>query len=289
MRMKPIAIVCAVSGWAGAALASGHGPVYGMATPTLGEGGWSLDVAGMYRLNGSITDANAHRAMLRPMLGYGITEDLQLSLSAPMPLYTPAASGPGPGRMMAMMPSSPDTEALLAWRFTRNGNDVGSRIESTAIIGFDYPTDSVRNGVRTSPGFVAGGVTGYASRSVYIWAGALYRRYMSPIGSTADHPGDNLLYSLVLGYRPEFFRKELPHPDWRLFVEAVGEYTGKDRIAGRAQDSTGGNQIFAGPTVLGLFGSWGISGGPLFPIYSRLNGGQSADHVRFVTNFTYWF
>src|SRR5229473_3196664 len=115
-----------------AARASGHGPVYGLATPTLGEGGWSIDVAAMYRLNGAIGDGSAQRAMLRPMLGYGITEDLQLSLSAPMPLYIPAASGLGPGRMMAMMPSSPDTEALLAWRFTRNGNDVGSRIESTA-------------------------------------------------------------------------------------------------------------------------------------------------------------
>ncbi len=114
-----------------AARASGHGPVYGLATPTLGEGGWSIDVAAMYRLNGDIGDGSAQRAMLRPMLGYGITEDLQLSISAPMPLYTSSAAGLGAARMMAMMPANDGEEAevppkrkknppwQLPWRQTR--------------------------------------------------------------------------------------------------------------------------------------------------------------------------
>ncbi len=271
------------------ALASGHGPVYGLATPTLGKGGWSLDVAGMYRLAGDLNDSNAHRAMVRPMLGYGITEDVQLSVSVPMPVYTPAAPLSVASRMMAMMPANPDTELLASWRFRRIGNDIGSRIESTAFLGFDYPTDAVRAGVRTSPGFLVGAVTGYASRSVYAWAGAQYRRYMSPSGGVADHPGDTLLYSLVLGYRPPFFREELPHPDWRLFVEAVGEYIGRDVVASVDKPDSGGHQIFVGPTVLGLYGPWGISGGPLFPVYRNVNGAQHGDSIRFVVNYTYWF
>jgi hypothetical protein len=151
MRLRPIRLVgfALVSAMSGTALGSGHGPVYGLATPTLGKGGWSLDVAAMYRLAGDVSDANAHAAMLRPMLSYGLTEDVQLSLSLPMPLYT--RPGMTPERMMAMMPANPDTELLLSWRFHRIGNDVGSRIESTAFLGFDYPTDSIRGGVRTSP------------------------------------------------------------------------------------------------------------------------------------------
>ena len=297
-RLKPrfpsaqIALLCtAAVGFGaalpGAALASGHGPVYGLATPTLGQGGWSVDVAAMYRLTGDLSDGNAQRAMLRPMVGYGITEDLQASLSIPLPLYTPSVPVPSLAtRMMAMMPSTLDLEFVLSWRFHRIGVDVGSRIESTAFLGFDYPTDSVRGGIRTSPGFITGAVTGYASRTVYAWVGGLYQRYMTP---TANHPGDLMLYSLVFGYRPPFFREELPHADWRLFIEAIGEHQFRNVVAGSEVADSGGHQIFVGPTVLGLYGPWGISGGPLFPVYRNLNGTQHGDRFRFVVNFTYWF
>lgn len=39
----------------------------------------------------------------------------------------------------------------------------------------------------------------------------------------------------------------------------------------------------------GGYGRYGISAGPLFPVYSKLNGSQPKDRVRFVVNFTYWF
>ena len=60
--------------------ATGHGPVYGLATPTLGQGLWSLDVAAMGRSSG-----RGEMAMARPMLAYGLTEHLQVSVSLPVP------------------------------------------------------------------------------------------------------------------------------------------------------------------------------------------------------------
>lgn len=273
---------CILLGANDTARASGHGPVYGLATPTLGKGGWSLDVAAMDRR------VAAHGMnMLRPMLGYGIDEDLQVSLSLPMPLRIPA--GLPQARTMAMMPSNPDVELLLGWRFHRTGPSVGARFESTAYLGFEYPTDFVRGGVRTAPGLTAGAATGYASRSAYAWAGGLYRRYMTPTGASTDHPGDVALYSLVLGYRPGLFRKDYPHPDWRVFVEVVGEYNAHDRLAGVTLVDTGGHQLFVGPTLLGLYGSWGVSGGPLFRVAGRRNGNQPEDRIRTVINFTVWF
>lgn len=262
-------------------LASGHGPVYGLATPTLGKGGWSLDLA----LMGKVGDRDM--AMLRPMLGYGITQDLQVSVSLPMPLSVP--SDLRPTRTMAMMPANRDVELLLGWRFHRTEPAVGARFESTAYGGFLYPTDSVRAGVRTAPGLYGAIVTGYASRTVYAWAGGLYRRYMTPTGETVDHPGDLAMYSLVLGYRPRPFQKDWPHPDWRIFLEVVGEYSARDRVAGVELANTGGHQIFAGPTLLGLYGNWGVSGGPIFRVYDDLNGTQPKDRVRMVLNITYWF
>jgi hypothetical protein len=266
----------------GAGQATGHGPVFGLATPTLGRGGWSLDIAVMDRMAGG-----RHTAMLRSMISYGITEDLQVSASLPMPLYT--RQGLPQSRVMAMMPANPDVELLLGWRFHRQGRRVGARFESTVYLGFDYPTDPVRNGIRTWPGLYTAGVTGYASRSVYVWVSGQYRRYMSPAVDPVDRLGDTAMYSLVLGYRPAYFRKEYPHPDWRLFIEAVGEVTGKDRLGGRKRPDSGGHQLFIGPTLLGLYGAWGVSFGPLFPVYRNLNGTQLEDSVRVVVNYTYWF
>jgi len=225
-------------------LANGHGPVFGLATPTLGKGAWSLDLAVM----GASGDRDM--ALFRPMLGYGITQDLQVSVSLPMPLYTTMDSSPS--RMMTMMPATPDVEVLVGYRFHRKAPKVGARFESTAYGGLLYPTDSMMAGVDTSPGVYGAVVTGYASRTVYAWVGGLYRRYMSPAGETSDHPGDLAMYSLVIGYRPKLFRKDYPRPDWGVFVEVVSEHTAKDRVAGHEMPNSGGHQIYVGPTVLGL-------------------------------------
>jgi hypothetical protein len=181
-----------------------------------------------------------------------------------------------------------DVELLLGWRLHRAGTGVGSRFETTAWVGFDYPTDAVRAGVRTDPGVVSALVTGYASRSVYLWLGGLYRRYMSPTGGTADHVGDLAMYSLVVGYRPPPFRYDYSKPDWRLFLEAVGEYVRRDVMAGVEQVDTGGHRILAGPTLLGLYGDWGISSGPVLPIVQRVNGAQARDRVRLMVSTTFW-
>lgn len=262
--------------------AQGHGPAYGLATPTLGQGGWSLDIGVMSRAVGG-----RRIAMLRPMLSYGVTEDLQVSLSLPMALYVP--QGLPSAHSMSRMPTNPDAELLVGWRFHRRAIGVGSRFESTTFFGFDYPTDPVRQGVRTSPGLYGALVTGYASRSVYAWVGGMYRRYMSQVGSTADHTGDVVMYSAVFGYRPPPFQRDFPHPDWRIFIEVVGEHRARDVIAGVAQPNSGGRQLFVGPTILGLYGSWGVSGGPVFPVLSSLNGSQPADKARFILITTFWF
>lgn len=86
---------------------------------------------------------------------------------------------------------------------------MGARLESTAYGGFDYPTDERRAGVHP-PRFYGALVTGYASRTIDAWVGGLYRRYVTPSGETADHPGDLAMYSVVFGYRLAPFRKDRP-------------------------------------------------------------------------------
>src|SRR5712672_519157 len=85
------------------ALASGHGPVFGGATPTLGRGGWSVDQAWTFRGG----DEDERQQMLKTMLSFGITENLQISGSLPL------AMGDGrlaPARMMSAMSSDRELE-----------------------------------------------------------------------------------------------------------------------------------------------------------------------------------
>lgn len=264
------------------AAAQGHGPVFGLSTPTLGRGGWSLDLGTMYRR----TDAG-NGIMLRSMLSYGITEDFQASLSLPVPAYVP--NGLVSARVGTRMAAAPDVELVLAWRPQRSGLDVGSRFETTLFGGLVYPTDAVRGGIETSPGIYAAGATGYASRSVYLWVGAAYRRYLRQVGAGADRLGDVVMYSLVAGYRPPPFRHDYPGADWRLFLEAVGEYTARDRNGGVLRPDTGGHRLFVGPTLLGLYGNFGIAGGPVFEVWRRTNGTQPGEPLRVIVNTTFWF
>src|SRR5262249_48488562 len=87
------------------AFASGHGPVFGAATPTLGRGGWSLDQAWTCRSG----DDGQRQQMLKTMVSFGVTENLQLSGSFPL------AMGDGrlaPARMMSAMSGDREFEGL---------------------------------------------------------------------------------------------------------------------------------------------------------------------------------
>ena len=99
MRARLLAIV-AVALFAGSvreAEASGHGPVFGAATPTLGRGGWSVDQAWTYRVGEDV----AGQQMFKTMVSFGITETVQVSGSVPIAM----SDGLGPARMMSAMSS----------------------------------------------------------------------------------------------------------------------------------------------------------------------------------------
>jgi hypothetical protein len=47
--------------------------------------------------------------------------------------------------------------------------------------------------------------------------------------------------------------------------------------------------VLLGPSMLGLFGTWGIEGGVLFPIEQSLNGNHDEEDYRAKLVVTYWF
>jgi hypothetical protein len=260
--------------------ASGHGPVFGGATPTLGKGGWSFDQA----LMGQVMDGPGESApLLRSMISFGITEKLQISGSVPVPIGRANASS---GRMMAMMSGNTDVESLIGWRFHTTPVGAGGRFESTVYAGGLLPLGSTRGGIRASPAALVSVASGYASRSHYFWAGTSHVRH-------TDRDGDRLpsvtSVTVVYGYRPPAWRKDYPKPDLRFFIEAAGDLTGRTRHDRRAMPDSGGRVALVGPTLLLLYKAYALEGGALFPVYQRNRPSQPGERARLGLNFTYFF
>jgi hypothetical protein len=281
-RRRALAYVAALLVWPVSLSASGHGPVFGLTTPTNAKGAWAVDFGVMGRA-GDGEDG----AMARAMLTYGFTEDLQLSVSAPVVF----ASAPfAPARGTAMMPGSGDVEAIGAWRFHRRGTGVGRRFESTAYGGLILPGPQKPAGMardlRRAAGVYTAVATGVASRSHYVWAGVGYTRFAERGG---DQRSDLFSYSAVWGYRPPALRKEYPHWDWRVFVELTGEKSGNLRRTGVEHLGTSGHQILLGPTALGIYKNYAIEGGVQFPVYRDLGARLQRETVRYAVNVSYFF
>jgi hypothetical protein len=260
------------------AQASGHGPVFGAATPTLGRGGWSIDQAWTLREG----EDEERQQMLKTMLSFGVTENLQLSGSFPI------AMGDGdlaPARMMSAMSSDRELEGLVAYRFQRRPIGIGGRQESTVYLGGTAPLESRRNGLRIGPSFEVGGSTGYASRAHYVWIGGAFQRFTERGG---DRPGASKLLTAVYGYRPPALRTEAGKPDLRFFIEATAEDRGLTRIS-RIETTTAARTLFVGPTSLLLHKAIALEGGVLFPIYQRVPTGSIREHVRVALNVAYFF
>lgn len=277
-----VALFTAILIAVGPALANGHGPVFSLATPTNAKGGWSLDWGVMGRAGAEDTST-----MTRAMLSYGITEDLQVSFSAPA-IFSSARLAPA--RIAGMMPTSPDFEGLLAWRFHRRAPSVGTRFETTAYGGLLVPGPQRVAGplgaLAKAPGFYTAIVTGIASRSHYFWAGMGNTHYVEQSG---DQRPNIFTYVLTYGYRPPAGRKEYPHVDWRLFAEMTGENSGLAHKAGSVLPGTGGNQIFLGPTALVIYKNYAIEGGVQLPVYRAVGSSFQRERARFAINFSYFF
>lgn len=277
--VRAVVFLMAVCAGGAPVFASGHGPLFGAATPVLGKGGWSFDAALMGR---STEDAIAQS--LRAMISFGVTENLQLSASLPLEIGT---HPPMPGaRMMAMMSHGNDLEVLAGWRFHTRPIGIGGRFESTVFVGGTYPLDRGSNIHSMTPAISVTAVTGYASRAHYFWIGAGRQQYLERDGGRPSHVSSA---SVVYGYRPAAWRLDYPKPDVRIFGELVAERIGQARHFGVEDRFSGGSTVFAGPSVLALYKAYGVEAGVLFPVYRKMEISERKEHFRFGINVAYFF
>jgi hypothetical protein len=258
----------------------GHGPAFGLATPTGGKGAITYNMTSMALVH----DPGRNGFMLRHTWTYSPSHRVQLNLSTPTPVRR--HTNPPRTRGGSLMPGFGDIEFSTFWRFHLQHLDVGSRFESTLILGGSYPTEDVRDDLRVGYGAHAAAVTGYASRTIYAWAGGGVQRYEAREG---DRLADVRYATAVLGWRPPLFAHDYPRPDWRIFGEAVLEDVGRDRSGGTLDDEPYGRKLLLGPSVLGLHGPWGVSMGALLPVWESLDAeGAVSERIRLVINVSFW-
>jgi len=274
--MKFAVVLFAVVGLPVLSIAAGHGPVFGLATPTNSQGEWSFD-EGIFGRNTSL----GTQASIRGLVAYGFTPHLTLSFTLP------AVVGDTPLPPTRIQPGA-DFESTLAWRFQHSATKIGTRIESTAFAGLVVPgPQSGFDGVMhttNAPGTMFGAVTGLASRSHYLWLGSTFTKFYEHHGHRRP---DVLDYSLVYGYRPPKWRRPPDKWDWRLFGELVGERSNRFVQANVPVANTQANQVFLGPTALGIFHNYTVSFGAQFPIYQNVGSAFPKERVRFAVNFSY--
>lgn len=276
MRIAVALVVMTLAVLAPPVFASGHGPVFGFATPLNSQGETSFDLGVFGR-----TAAFGSQTSLKTMVSYGITPHLQLSAVLPAFLQQ--------GQLPMSMMAGGEFQGNAAWRFQHNPNAVGRRLESTASVGIvaPGPQDSFAmfRGMRSAPGVNAWIASGMASRSHYVWLGGGTTHFAARAGDQRPNLDSA---SLVYGYRPPSWRADQHQWDWRVFVEMVGEHAGLVRRAGAVMSGSDANQIVLGPTVLGIFKTFAISGGVQFPVYSDLGRMFPHERMRLAVNVSYF-
>jgi len=140
-------------------------------------------------------------------------------------------------------------------------------------------------GMKNRPGGMAGIVSGVTSRSHYVWVGSTYQRYAAAAG---DRRSDLLFYTFAYAYRPQRLRKDKGW-DWRIFGECTGERLGVLERAGADVPGSRSNQVFVGPTTLGVYKNYAVSGGVQFAVYQNLGPIYPRERVRVSINFTWFF
>jgi len=216
------------------------------------------------------------------MIGFGITENLQISVSFPEVM---TADHLAAARMMSLMSNAREIEALAGYRFQVRPVGIGGRRESTLYVGGTAPLESRRGETAAGPSLYLGAATGYASRAHYVWVGGGIQAFAPRAG---DRLGGSRFASVVYGYRPKPLRTEAGRPDLRFFVEATGEDRSADRVAATTR-STSARTVFVGPTALVLYKAYGVEGGVLFPAYQRVDGSGPRERFRVAVNVSYFF
>jgi hypothetical protein len=192
---------------------------------------------------------------------------------------------------MTMMSGGGEFQSNVAWRFHHNPKRDWTAFREQGIhrSRCSRPAGQLRNvsrhSFRTRGKRLAWAATGMASRSSYVWVGGGFMHFGE---READRRPNVISTSVVYRYRPPSWRSDRHQWDWRIFAEMTGEHVGPMQRSGVVMPGSNANQVFLGLTVLGIYKSFGISGGAQFPIYRDVGSAFPKERVRIAINVSYF-
>lgn len=287
------------------------GPIRTVSAETLPQGNWSISIRTEYIALDRFTDDElmAHAASgtdvhsidstlhLAAGLGYGVTDDLTLSLSIPYiyldNIRESHSDEPGEVHLHGDSDGIGDLTLTGQYRFLNNREQ---GIQSSLILGLKTPTgkttkkdiEGVRFETEFQPGSgswdpIAGLSLNKRLSSFSLDADVLYS--FATEGAQDVNLGDKLNYDLALSYR-------LPAEkiSWDLIVELNGEWKEKEETGGQKDPNSGGSSLFLSPgvRVTGEAG-WSAFLSLGFPVIQELNGVQNDVTTRTTFGISYTF
>lgn len=215
---------------------------------------------------------NSYSTDVLPSILYGITDELYFFFSVPF--------SPGNKDRDQHSAGFEDIFAQLEYAFyTSNGSDTVD--QATVVANITFPTGS---STKNPP-------TGFGSSSFFIGAtfnhmGIDWFFFTSPgaILTTSKHGtkfGDQLLYQFGLG-------RNIPSPAGWIFawmLEFDGTFAWKDKIKGATNPNSGGNTIYATPSIWISSKNIILQVGVGYPVVQHLFGSQSRKFLSFDVNF----
>jgi hypothetical protein len=251
------------------------------------------------------TDYNAVAAL---GVAYGITHELTLSAELPYVRRDKlrAAEGGDGIESLGTVSGVGDLSLLAKYRLT-HGPDAGFAL----IAGVKMPTGNThqhdRLGERLETEHQPGtgswdpifGTSASANLgAAQLTASALYQ--WSTTGAQHTRLGDRLQGGIALSHRfgpaphehPESHShhhgdeldehgEEPHHSTWDAFVELAGEWEGRQRIAGEAEEASGGKWAYVAPGVrFNAASGWSVSGAFAVPVWQRIRASHPDNRYR---------
>lgn len=211
--------------------------------------------------------------LIAPNVIYGIRDDLSVFFN--VPLNPRSRSGPS---------HSAGIEDLLLqfeYAFYQNASS-DSAVQATVVANVQFPTGS---STKTPP--TGTGSFSYFLGTTYAYLSVNWYAFASPgVQLTTLHHGTKFGNSYL--YQCGFARyiKQLSPQGWvfDLMLEFDGTYAEKNKIRGKTDRDSGGNIIFATPSIWLSSKRWIIQWGIGFPILQNLKGHQ--DKVKYFIDYT---
>lgn len=210
--------------------------------------------------------------VIAPNFIYGIRDDLSLFFSVP---FTPRSR-------LDSSYSSGIKDILLQFEYGFYNKSCRDYTQQTTVVAnVQFPTGSSSKNPPTGAGacsYFLGFTNAYLSNNWFA--------FFSPgINITTTHHGTKFGNTYLYQWGFARYIERLSPQGWifDLMIEFDGTYANKDKIQGKTDPNSGGNVIFATPSIWLSSKRWVFQFGIGFPIVQNLNGHQ--DKIKYSINY----